>query len=258
MMRSMRFGVWTLIAAGCGRIGFTSEPLDDGMVADSPEVPVDAPPVVAESCKVTKPGVLLCEDFEEPSVSWDYTIFDQGSAARSIVRAANGFASLEANINGSNNFKAARWGKNNVLPSLTGGDLYIREWIYLASPTVVTDQLSILVAGNQVDPFPSVNLLLRPGQSEVGVEGQGINVDFEFPRDKWVCVQLHVVIDDANGSIELAIDGQPVIDSMGGDTAVAGGYTNLDAGFHYATPTQSAARMFVDEIVADTSPISCD
>ncbi len=42
------------------------------------------------------------------------------------------------------------------------------------------------------------------------------------------------------------------------DTTVQGGYTNFDAGFHYATPTQPAAKMFIDEIVADTAPIGCN
>jgi len=39
---------------------------------------------------------------------------------------------------------------------------------------------------------------------------------------------------------------------------VSGGYTNLDVGVHYATPAESASEMWIDDVVADTSPIGCN
>lgn len=252
----MRLVVPCLLASACGRIGFASGELTlDGAPADV-AFP-DGPPPVAVSCDVSRPGALLCESFEAPDVAWDYTVFEQGLAVRSTANAANGGASLEATIDGSDNFKAARWGLNSVLPNITTGELYLREWIFLPSSTVVTDQLSILVAGNRTDPFPSVNLLLRPGSAHVIIEGSDIPHVQEFPRDRWVCVELDLDV-GASGRVELRLDGVVAASEAGIDTQVAGGFTSLDAGIHYATPMQRAARMFVDEVVADTSPIGCD
>ena len=54
------------------------------------------------------------------------------------------------------------------------------------------------------------------------------------------------------------LDGTVVASMTGIDTLVAGGYTKLDAGVHYANADQDAAKLWIDEIVADTQPIACD
>ncbi len=42
------------------------------------------------------------------------------------------------------------------------------------------------------------------------------------------------------------------------DTRVANGYTNVDVGVHYATPAQAASHMWIDEVVVDTAPVTCN
>lgn len=245
-----------VLAAGCGRIGFTSTELSpgDGATADgaSERQPLQ------QGCSVTHPGVLLCDGFEALDVAWDYQVEEFGGVIRSEERGAQGNASLKIAIDGSDQYKAARWGKNNVLDFLDSGGLHLREYIFMPSTTVVADQLSIMVTGNQVDPFPSANVLLTPGEIHAGVEGSSTVAAFEFPRDRWVCVELHLQIDGTAGAMSIDIDGSTVVSASSLDTRVAGGYTNIDVGFHYATPAQPASEMFVDEVVADTSPIGCE
>jgi hypothetical protein len=244
-----------LLAAGCGRIGFTSTELSpgDGATADgaSERQPLQ------QGCNLTHPKALLCDGFEAVDDAWDYQVEEFGAVIRSEERGAQGNASLKIEIDGVDQYKAARWGKNNVLDFLATGGLHIREYIFMPSRTVVADQLSIMVTGNQVDPFPSANVLLTPGEIHAVVEATNAVAPFEFPRDRWVCVELHLQI-DGFGAIALEIDGSTVVSAQSIDTRVDGGYTNIDVGFHYATPTQPASEMFVDEIVADTSPIGCD
>lgn len=242
--------------AGCGRFGFDASPgSSDGAPQPDPD---GEPPVLAVGCDVAHPTALICEGFEPVDVAWDYTVIEQGSAVRSTTRAANGVAALEVSTFEVEAFKAARWGKNSALPFLTSGELHVRQYVWLPSTTEVTDQLSILVTGNMVDPFPSSNILLRPGQVHAVTDGTVREAVFEFPRDRWVCVELHLVIGNANGAIAVAIDGTTLISATGIDTQVAGGYSNLDAGVHYATPDQRASQMWIDEVVADTSPIGCN
>ncbi len=262
MIGRMLSRLFLIALAGCGRIGFgaTEPPPTDG-VAQQDGPPADAEPQPLQNgCATTHPGVLLCEGFEAPDVEWDYEVLEGegASAARTTERGAQGSASLKINIGGDNEFKAARWGLNVVLPSLAGGELHVREYVWMTGTTTISDQLSIMVTGNMNDPFPSANVLLTPGEIHAVVEGQDVAADFEFPRDRWVCVEIHIAIASTNGSFLIDVDGVPVAGASGLDTAVQGGYTNLDVGVHYATPAQSSAKLFIDEIVADTAAIGCN
>ena len=68
---------------------------------------------------------------------------------------------------------------------------------------------------------------------------------------------MHIVV-GANGSFEVVVDGSTAISRTNFDTRVAGGYTNVDVGVHYATPSQAASHFWVDEVVIDTSPVTCN
>ncbi len=258
----MRFlSLSLLLAMGCGRIGFTSTelpPSDGSTTTDGATDGASEQQPLQQGCKVTHPTALLCDGFEPVDVAWDYQILDFGSVARSEERGAQGDASLKVDIDMVDEFKSARWGKNAVLEFLTDGELHIREYIFMPSTTVVADQLSIMVTGNLVDPFPSANVLLTPGKIHAVVEGEDRSEPFEFPRDRWVCLELHLQIDTTAGSISIEVDGSTIVSGTSLDTRVVGGYSNIDVGFHYATPTQPGSRMFVDEIVAATAPIGCD
>lgn len=254
-----RLGLVIVLAAGCGRLGFddqaTAPRTDAAGATDALERP-DAAALLP--CSVTYPGALLCEGFEATDVAWDYTVIEQGTVARTMTRAASGVAALEVTTTDAAAFKYARWGRNGVFPALTSGDVYVREWLWLDGSTAVTDQLSVLVFGQGAMPFPSANLLLTPGAMALRVDSVGTPTALEFPRDRWVCVGIHLVIDATAGSSELSLDGTVVASRTGIDTLVAGGFTNLDAGVHYASTTQAAAKLWIDEIVADTQPVACD
>lgn len=223
MIREMfRLVALLALVAGCGRIGFTTGeigPPSDGTSGDGSGADAEPQPLV-QGCDVTHPGVLLCEGFEEPGVMWDYIVAEEGTVARTIDRGAQGAASLKARINTVDDFKAARWGKNGVLPSLTSGELHIREYIWLTSTSTVVDQLSIMVTGNFTDPFPSANVLLTPGSIAGVVEGENATEPFEFPRDRWVCVEMHLAIDNTQGSFVIDVDGTPVVTMLSLDTMV--------------------------------------
>lgn len=251
----MRF-LLVMLAAGCGRIGFTSTELSpgDGSPTDGAS---DLQPL-QQGCNITHPTALLCDGFEPVDVAWDYQVEDFGSVTRSEERGAQGDAALKIEIDMIDQFKAARWGKNAVLEFLDSGELHIREYIFMPSTTVVADQLSIMVTGNLVDPFPSANVLLTPGLIHAVVEREDTSKPFEFPRDRWVCIELHLQIDNAAGSISVDVDGETIVSATSLDTRVGGGYSNIDVGFHYATPAQPGSTMFVDEVVAATAPIGCD
>lgn len=250
--------VYALFLAGCGRIGFPTGgddiTGDGGPTGDAASG--DSGPLL--DCTMTYPGARFCSTFEEPDMGgWDYTVLDEGTAALSTARAYRGAQSLEIRTTGADAYKSARWGKNYVFDEVAVGDIYIRGYYWIESSTVVTDQLSIMVTGNADPPYPSANVMLVPGGMHSNVDGENVSAAFEFPRDRWTCLLMHLVV-GANGSLEVFVDATRVLSRTGFDTRVAGGYTNVDEGVHYATPAQAPAHFYVDEVVVDTSPVTCD
>lgn len=78
-------------------------------------------------------------------------------------------------------------------------------------------------------------------------------------RDQWYCIELGGVIDDANGSLTLSVDGQPVIDATNLDTLPA---NPISLAVVEAQPqagsSGTALDVLVDELVVATEPIGCD
>lgn len=99
--------------------------------------------------------------------------------------------------------------------------------------------------------------MLVPGQFLITVKGSTFGFTGDLPRDRWVCIELHVAIDPA-GFVELALDGGAAMRTATTDTTVTGGYTQADVGIHYATAAQTPAELWADEVVIDTIPIGCN
>jgi hypothetical protein len=238
---------------GCGRFGFAQMDPD----ASTTDADADGTDALLVGCDVTHPQALFCDGFEGSGMGpWDYAVEMDGLSQRVVTRAYRGTASLDNTIIDIDAYKAARWGKNAVFPGVNSGDIYMRAFYWLPSTTIVTDQLSILVTANGAPPYPSAFVLLTPGMISV-VDTTTATAALDFPRDRWTCVELHIAVGTSGGA-DVNVDGTQVVTHSGVDTTVAGGYTNLDVGVHYATPAQGPAEVWVDEVVADYAPIGCN
>jgi hypothetical protein len=198
---------------------------------------------------------LFCDGFEDGMNAWTYTVVEFGTVDATTTRAYRGTHALEATTDGSTNLKYARWGKI-LSTTLTSGDLYVRPYMWLSAS--ITDQLSVLVAGNGTEPFPSVYVLNRASDVLIHTDAMEFPFPQSVPQNRWLCMELHVVIDATAGSVDVAFDGIPTLQSGPANTTVAGGYTNVDVGIHYATPAQEAGSLSIDEVVVDTTPIGCN
>jgi hypothetical protein len=257
---SLRWLFTLALALGaCGRFQFEAldARVDDAATDDAADDDAAGPDAALLDCTQTHPTAVFCDGFEASDMGpWDYTILERGTAVRTTTRAYRGAASLAVTTDGSNNYKSARWGA--FLPPATTGDLYVRSYQWLPSATTIAGQMSLLVTGNSAPPYPSTSVRLEPGQLVVQVDTVGpVQTPGAFPRDRWVCVQLHIAI-GATGSVSLRLDGDLVVDTGTLDTRVTGGYTHIDVGVHYATNTQPQVEMWIDEVVVDTVPIACN
>lgn len=237
---------------GCGRFAFDDATVDAARPPDA-QLFADGNQALPD-CHVTHPTALICEGFENGMDGWDYAVVDFGTVNATPTRAYRGSYAFEAVTDSSPNYKTARWGK--FYPSaITSGDLYVREYLYLS--TSLESQVSLMVTGNGATPFPSTYFSMTPTENHIQVDQNPFSFAPLFPQNKWTCVELHIVIDSTFGVATVTFDGNTLTTGMT-NTAVAGGYTNVDVGVHYTTDTQPTVSLWVDEVVVDTSPIGCD
>lgn len=258
------FPLTCALVAGCGRFGFVELPADargDSAIlppGDS-EANGDAPDSAALfDCRMTHPSALFCDGFEGPrEETWDYVIEDNGTVAATTTRAFRGANALEVATDTISAYKAARWGV--FFPNeISTGDLHLRAYYWIDGAVTWDEQASIVSSGYSVDPYPSTYLRLGPGEFVLQVDQGTFPFNGDLPRNRWVCVELHIDVDAANGSVDLAVDGVQQFATSGIDTLPGAGYSAMDFGIHYATPNQTAIRLWIDEVIADTSPIGCN
>jgi hypothetical protein len=210
-------------------------------------------------CTMTHPTALFCDGFEGATMApWDYQVVQSGTVQKTTGRAYRGSQALAITSDNSGNTKFARWGHILSAP-ITTGDIYLRVYYWMTSGTNITDVLGILVAGNGISPFPSTILGLRPGELTITPNGNVFPFTTDFPRDRWVCVEMHVSISSTIGFAEVTFDGTPNLNFRSASTNTdVGGYTNIEVGVQYANPLQDAVAMWADEVVFDTAPLGCN
>lgn len=242
----------------CGRWQFDELVRDgaasgDGRVGDSGPL-VDGPGL---DCHVNHASAILCDGFEDGMTPWPYSVIFDATVDATTTRAWGGSHALEVHTDNSTNYKDGRWGA--YLPAaITTGDLYVRQYMWLPSSVAITGQISLVVIGNGTSPYPATFFYLDGAQLVINTDGNPVYGVDTLPRDRWVCAEMQIQISATNGFVKVTFDGIPALQTPAIDTDVAGGYTNIDVGVHYATDTQGPASLWIDDIVVDTNPIGCN
>ncbi|HUS29086.1 MAG TPA: hypothetical protein VMZ53_11265 [Kofleriaceae bacterium] len=240
----------------CGRLSFDDGTHDaaqgDGRNGDSGPI-ADGPGV---DCHVSHASAIFCDGFENGMTPWGYSVIDQGTVDTTTLRAWGGTHALEVHTPDSAIYKSARWG--SFLPSaITTGELFVRQYMWLPS-SVASSQVSLIVTGNGATPFPSTFMFLLGPELVISTDTNSFSTPDVLPRDRWVCFEMQTHIDPTAGFVKITFDGSTAFQTPLTDTDVAGGYTNVDVGVHYATDTQPAVSLWIDDVVVDTNPIGCN
>jgi hypothetical protein len=82
-------------------------------------------------------------------------------------------------------------------------------------------------------------------------------INTSFPRNQWVCIEMHVKIDATNGAFEFYMNGNK-ISSILGDTLPDQGYTSFEVGIHYADFNQGAITTYTDDVKLGTGRLGCN
>lgn len=164
------------------------------------------------------------------------------------------------------------------LPGITSGDIYMRAHVYV--PSLLGDGRELVMGHASV-----IHIGTHRGVY-IQERAIGFNIDFDraaayvgtsvgridprppedetddrpmFPRDRWVCVQVHVNIDPVSGSIATYLDGDstPATERAGIDTLASLPYRHFGVGLGYTDNMDNGAVLYIDDVAFSRSPIAC-
>lgn len=241
----------------------SGEPMDASMPEDAGDTDAGMPPVDAgpgaTRCDDIHAGRLFCEDFEGSlATRWSDQRLTAGSSA-AISGETTYLGSGALRVSTAMGVQEA-FARATVLPAMTTGDLYVRSYYYFPSSFAMD---AIEFAGI-AEASRAYHLISTTYVSSSDVHTHNFPADMRqsgmmaIPRDRWVCVEQHVRFDATMGAIELSYDGAMVARLRMMDTDDMRGLRTIEAGIIWQSEAQVPAVAFVDEIVADTSPIGCD
>lgn len=153
-------------------------------------------------------------------------------------------------------------------------DVYVRSWIRLGSePDLLRQYFSLLEWGpgeNQDDP--ELRIGLRPGGGGLCPAAPGLDVSvsgldggaatdctgFIFEPERWYCVQAHFARDSRRVSIDLAVDGETLLEreytSLGAAWKGSSLYFKLGRAAYGGSAEGS---VFHDDVAVSREPVPC-
>lgn len=233
--------VLALLSAGC-QVAFPLDGYDDGSSgADD-----------TERCKTA----FLCEDFESgiDPVRWEKNLSTGSSLVVDEARFHGGKSSLHATAVTQAPGVEAKAQLNHEEP--TPEQAFVRFYAWVEPPAVDDVVVSVFMQGG--DPFLGMNLRVTPlgllTLTNWAEEPDG-NYDgsTSIPPDKWACVEWSV--DRTTGKVSVIQDGEPSV-SFTAATLIDANWFQIGALLTYPGAGDET-RVWVDDLVIDTTPIGC-
>lgn len=221
----------------------TTDPVDPAWTADCPD----------------EPGVLFCDGFENGLGMWGH-LHMRGSTAVSMDFERTGSYSMRASTSASTSNEQSQARRSvQVFGHRKSGELWARFYYYLPSSVVLTRKVSISVISEAEPPWLGFSVLITP--TGLGLESLATERTIsltQFPRDQWVCVEMHVLVaPPSEGVFEYFLNGARII-GANMNTIPNQGYTNFELGVHYADYNQGSVTAYSDDVKLGTRRIGCD
>jgi hypothetical protein len=207
-----------------------------------------------------QPGVLFCDSFEDPNYGrWAYHVENNGTYELSTTHVRTGSTSMHATTGMPAPMTQVRRA-TEVLANQKSGDAWLRFYNWLPSSVNVMPHFSIGGMSESAMPYDGFELRILAMSVDINSSSgmfPGMPM-MKFPRDRWVCVELHVSIDATNGKFEAYLDGVLAATSGQVNTLPADGFTAAEVGVKYASPMQGPVELYVDDVAVARTRIPCD
>jgi hypothetical protein len=247
-----------LIMAGCGRLGF-----DPGEIAndashdanhDDAQSELAAEDAASDDAVVDacagRAGAIFCDGFEASTLDAWFAATGNPTLQTTLVHGGSG--AMLATSDDSHQPANVRT-QFSPLPS---GSIHARGWFYFPSGYAL-EKFEVLSLNGTND---NVTVLVDQGELRVfsaASPGTTITTGTSTPRDRWICLEVHVGISGTAGSVTLDLDGMSIGTETGINTLPGGGYGELVTGLNFVFATQPPATLYVDDVVVGTQPIGC-
>jgi len=166
-----------------------------------------------------------------------------------------------------------------MLPGITEGGLYMRAHVYIPSTLadgreLRMDHVNIVHVGSHRGAYvrePVVGFNNDVDRVTMFVEPGGVgrieprppmgapDERSVFPRDEWVCVRTHLVIDPVDGAVATFVGDSPtpVVERTGIDTLGPLPYRHFGVGLGYTEGMLDGAVVYLDEVAIGRQPVPC-
>jgi hypothetical protein len=213
------------------------------------------------SCDDALSGAFVCDGFEGDALMppWTSLLLVNGEVTIDRTTVYRGRGALRAEVTMPSSRAAVVFAHDTVLGE--GDEVYGRAYYYLPSgPDLVRVTGMLFIEPG--DPLEAVGIGVQFGTTYyayVGPASMAISSPggMVVPRDRWFCVQYHAVI-GAMGSVEVIVEGMPVVSMTPINTLPMAGVQNVEIGIEYTVSTQMPVVVYVDEAAAGTAPLPCD
>ena len=208
-------------------------------------------------CTAELASALLCDGFESDPGPWTGRNETGGTVMADGLEAQRGNRSLHARstvTGGQANREAAGLGPFN------SGDLWIRVSVFVPSTATPFD-FTWFAIGEVMAPYHGISL----GMGVSGTAGSYSTISSTYvsgsslvvPRDVWTCLELHILVSDTVGVIEIYRNGALGASMAGLDTHPTAGFTRLGVGIDYADPAQGPLDTWLDEVALSRARLPC-
>jgi hypothetical protein len=215
---------------------------------------------VADECQGELAAAIACSGFESEDVGSGWTETTTiGSAAveRTTEEAHIGRGALRARSFGADSVGVV----SREFDAVRSGTLYLRAHVFVPAD-VPTDTINIFFLGDQPAPDPftgfDINIadgvpqLFSPQLDPARQDGAG-----EIPRDEWFCFRAELRVSDTEGSIELFVEDESVLQVAAIDTLPDDGVHLFRAGVDWSSEQTDPFEMYLDDVALSTEPIAC-
>lgn len=233
-------GIALFALAGC-RLHFSEGGDDAGITAG--DVSRDA------RFDCAQPGVIVCDDFTTMP-----TVLISGAVQWFASGGHSGGAMQEVGMPGGG--PGIHW----PLPSTTDGSLNVRTYLRVESGAPIGTFLVMMELNNAMATMGQEKVsadLSTADNWSIGAPFSGGTVSTTAaPRDRWLCVELRVVVSATAGEMHLLVDGTEVSANTGVNTLIPSGFQELILSATLSN-TDPATIVDFDDLVVATIPIGC-
>lgn len=226
--------------------GADTGPIDSG---------VDAGPAPTE-CGGALASATFCDGFEDGPTfeAWADSNARDGTLTWVTDTVYRGTGALRAETTASGGFAQLH---SPTMPPVTSGDYWLRFYVLIPATSSLSHFDIAALTPARAD---GTAVYIYTDRLSVWFDEtmSAFATDPALPRDRWTCLQVHLVVGNTGGALDIYIDGALQRSAAVTDTLPSTGYEKLYLGITWSPSMQGPTAIYMDEVAVGTAPLPCD